>query len=189
MPRRTETSDVIDGLLRMLATGAITGVMLIAPNAIQLLDKPLKRYFDNLDADKREREYRRTLNYMHQRQLVRGDYEHGLEITDKARARLEKAAIDTLKIEAPKRWDRRWRMIFYDIPERHKASRDQLAFKLRQIGCQQLQRSVWIHPFPCEEEVNSLAIAFDLTQYVTYLETVHINNEKALVKRFSHLFI
>lgn len=187
MPRRTETSDIVDGLLRAITVGAITGTAILAPNAIQLFDKPLQRYFKRLDKEKRQREYKRLLAYMHRHQLVTGHYEHGLKITDKARKRLEKASIDTLQIPLQTKWDKTWRIIFYDIPEAKKAQRDQLAFRLRKLGCQQLQRSVWVHPFPCDEQLNTLAIAFALSKHVTYMETTHINNEKALIKRFSHL--
>lgn len=124
---------------------------------------------------------------MQRQGLVSGHYDHGLQITDKARKRLELAKLDTVTIPSPKRWDKRWRIIFYDIPESNKAGRDKLAHKLRRLGCQQLQRSVWIYPFPCENEVNTVSVAFGVEKYVTYLESVRIANKKALLNRFSHL--
>ncbi len=180
-------SPVIDGLIRLVAIGSITAVALLAPNALQLLDKPLQNYFKKLDARARQREMKRILSYMKRSGLVTENYEHGLRISKKALKRLKHADLETITIKNQPKWDKRWRVIFYDIPEKQKNSRNQLAFKLRSLDCQQLQRSVWVHPFPCEDEINAVAIAYGVETFITYLETTHINNEKALIKRFEHL--
>ncbi len=187
MPRRTDLSPVVDGLLRLFAISSLTATALLAPNAIQLFDKPLKKYFAKLDERAAAREMNRLLGYMRRKGLVTEDYQHGLAITKKARRRLELADLDAVTIAGPAKWDKQWRLIIYDIPEKYKAERDQFAFRLRQLGCQQLQRSVWIHPFPCEEAVNVLAVSHSIDTYITYFVTAHINNEAALKKRFSHL--
>ena len=49
MNKYKESSEAIDVMLRLLSIGAITGVMLAAPNAIQILEKPLDKLFKNLD--------------------------------------------------------------------------------------------------------------------------------------------
>lgn len=187
MARRTEYSDVVDDALRVLTMVGVTGVALLAPNAIKALDKPLRKYFKHLDEKSRNREYRQVIAYLRKQRLITDSYEHGLQLTEKARKRLNRADIETLGIAKPKIWDKHWRMVIYDIPESQKIARNQFAFKLRQLGFEQLQRSVWVHPFPCEREIEVVASRYNIDRYVTYFQTSHINNEQALKARFTHL--
>lgn len=187
MTKRSDITPIVDGILRVVALGGLTATILVAPGAVLLLDKPLRKYFARLDSRSQQREMRRILAYMKRQALVTEDYEHGMQISKKARKRLEKIDFDSLSIKSPPKWDKRWRILFYDIPESHKKARDKLAFKLRKLGCQQLQRSVWVHPFPCEEQVAHIALLYDVDSYITFIETSHINNAKALEERFSHL--
>lgn len=53
-----------------------------------------------------------------------------------------------------RRWDRKWRLIPYDIKEAKSWQRDSLREKLCQLGFRQLQKSVYISPQPIEEELN-----------------------------------
>jgi DNA-binding transcriptional regulator PaaX len=187
MPRQTEKSALIDGLLRLAAIGGLTAAVIFAPNAIQLFDKPLQKYFKKLDQHARERELRRTITYMKHYRLVTGDYEHGLQLTPKAKRRLKKLSFNEITITKPKYWDRKWRIVFFDIPETSKSSRDGFAAKARGLGFKVLQRSVFVHPFSCREEVVRIAEHFGVSRYVSYIETAHLDNETALVRRFKHL--
>ncbi len=187
MPKSTKISPIVDGLLRVAAMGGLAATMLVTPNALQLLDKPLRDYFSKLDDRGKQRELKRLTTYMRSNGLVSGSYEHGLEITDKARERLTQRSIDELAIDQPDCWDKQWRIVFYDIPEKHKAGRDALTSKLRELGCYQLQRSVWLHPFPCKEIIETIASSHELESYITYIETSFINNEQALFRQFAHL--
>jgi DNA-binding transcriptional regulator PaaX len=189
MPIRNDTSELIDGLLRGLTVGGLTFTMLMLPGAFVAFDKPLQRYFDRLDKEARERELRKLVGYMRRQNLIADNYEHGLQITDKARKRLQKADLDNLAISTPDKWDRKWRIVFYDIPEKHKYSRHVISNRLTLLGMHQLQRSVWIHPFPCEEPVHAIAVANDVGKYITYIEVEHISNQAALVQKFSKLGI
>jgi DNA-binding transcriptional regulator PaaX len=187
MPMRNETSEAIDALLRGLTVGGLTLTMLLLPGTLVAFDKPLQRYFDKLDKEARERELRKMVGYMRRQNLIADNYEHGLHITDKARKRLAKADLDNLQIPTPEKWDKTWRIVFYDIPEKRRDARQILSNKLYLLGLHQLQRSVWIHPFPCEEIIQAIASAYGIDKYITYIEAKHINNQPALMKRFSKL--
>lgn len=51
-------------------------------------------------------------------------------------------------------WDGYWRMVIFDIPEKNKSLRNTLRQKLVSLGFGQWQKSIYITPFPLEEEVN-----------------------------------
>lgn len=188
MYKRDFTSAAVDNMLRLAMSGALIAAVLLAPNAIQALDKPLQKYLKKLNARDRQREISRVFSYMKHRQLISDEYEHGLVVTKKGLARLQKRDFDQLSIAAQRKWDRRWRLVFFDIPESHKHGRDALTSKLRNLGFRPLQRSVWIYPFPCYDEIVIVCDAFGVRQFVSYIETVHIDNEAVLKRQFKHLF-
>lgn len=45
-----------------------------------------------------------------------------------------------------KKWDRKWRLVIYDIEEINRIQRNWLRRKLRQLGFGMIQRSVWLSP-------------------------------------------
>lgn len=187
MGRNLRTSAIIDGILRHVAFGGVLATSILAPNALQIFDKPLQRYFANLDERAREREYRRILTNMRRRGLLAyrtEDYEHGLIITPAGRKRATTVNLETLTIPQPDRWDRNWRIVFFDIPEVHKSARDALSHKLKQLGFVQLQRSVWVHPFPCRAQIEAVALAYHVQRYITYVETSYIDSHDKLTDRF-----
>lgn len=59
-------------------------------------------------------------------------------------------------------WDRRWRIVVFDIPEKTRKTRDYLRAKLYELGFGMLQESVWITPFD---------IVADLREY---FKTLHL---------------
>ena len=56
-------------------------------------------------------------------------------------------------------------MIIFDIPEKKKSAREALRDKLKDLGFAKLQDSVWITPFPCENEINFIKLVFDLSDF------------------------
>lgn len=184
MAKTTTTSAVIDNILRLTVVGGSIAVGILLPNLLVGLDKPLQKYLNQLDKRTRERELQRILSYMKSQRLVSGNYQHGLQITDKGRRRLVEADFNNLAIAKPQKWDNKWRLIIYDIPEDRKRSRDYLTAKLRKMGFYQLQRSAWIHPFPCRDVIEKVASAYKIDKYTTYIETSYVDNQKRLVKIF-----
>ena len=186
---RKDTSVLVDAILKLLVGGGALTAVLIAPNIAQILDKPLERFSKKMDKQQREREIQKTLYYMKERHLVSGSYDHGLKITPNGKKRLAKANLDYLKIPQPKKWDKKWRLVIFDIPEKYKKGRDALTSKLKDLGFFPLQRSALVYPYPCRKEIEIVTAAFGINKYVSYIETDHIDQQKQLIKRFHKLKI
>lgn len=182
--RRLITAAVVDNVLRILISSSALAAGLVAPNIFLALDKPLSRYYDHLDERSRDRELRRILAYMKSRQLIKGDYQFGLKITERGLDRLSRHSIDSLRIDASSKWDGKWRIIFYDIPEKNKGARDALTARLRRLKFYQLQRSVWITPFPCRQAIETITVYYKVSTYVTLVETGRIDNQEKLIDIF-----
>src|SRR3989304_4431297 len=128
---RELTSSIIDNLLKLSITTGVVAAGLLVPNLLIALDKPHSAFMRKMDKRSRERELRRVVRYMKHQNLLKGNYEHGLTITKKGRARLDKAEFDKLAIKRPEVWDRIWRLVLFDIPETNKNGRNSLSAKLK----------------------------------------------------------
>jgi phenylacetic acid degradation operon negative regulatory protein len=54
-------------------------------------------------------------------------------------------------------WDGKWRVVVFDLPEKHNASRVRLRRYLKDCGFGYLQKSLWISPDPLDDEVKKLS--------------------------------
>jgi DNA-binding transcriptional regulator PaaX len=77
--------------------------------------------------------------------------------------------LDKMKIKKPKRWDGLWRIVIFDVPERFKKGRDALASRLKKIDFHPIQKSVFIYPYECKNEIDFIVEIFDLKPYVRFI--------------------
>jgi len=138
-----------------------------------------------MDARDREREARRIIYNMRLQGYLAGSYEHGLQLTEKARRLLRRVEFNRLAIKAQQSWDKIWRVVLYDIPEESKSARNALHEQLRRVGCVQLQKSVWVTPFPCRDVVEVISATYEVDRYVTYFEAQRLDNERAMMQLFT----
>jgi len=47
-------------------------------------------------------------------------------------------------------WDKKWRMVVFDIPNSHRKGRDVLRYRLQKAGFSEVQESTFVYPFDCE---------------------------------------
>ena len=88
-----------------------------------------------------------------------------INVTEKGKKYLKNFDIDNLCLNQPKVWDKKWRMIIFDIPEKKKVARESLRNKLKDLGFAKFQDSVWVTPFPCENEINFIKMVFNLSDF------------------------
>lgn len=105
-------------------------------------------------------------------------------ITERGKLTLLHYDIDKMKIKETSRWDGKWRIVFFDIPEKHRRARDALREKLKEIGFRELQQSVFIQPYPCTAEIDFLIEFFEIRNWVQLAEVDQITNEPQLLIKF-----
>lgn len=86
-----------------------------------------------------------------------------ISLTEKGRSKAGWMQIDNLKIKKPKKWDGKWRIVMFDIAQLKRVYREAFRGKLKELGFCPFQKSVWIHPFNCHDEINLLKSFFGLT--------------------------
>ncbi len=82
------------------------------------------------------------------------------------------------------RWDGKWRLVAFDIPEDIREARDALRFVLKKAGFLLLQQSIWVHPCDCEELRHLLAADARLSGRVIYARVDEQSDEERLLKHF-----
>src|SRR3990167_9469117 len=78
-----------------------------------------------------------------------------IAVSEAGKTVLDRAALMSLRPKAQKKWDKMWRLVMFDIPTHSKASRDKFAGMLKALGFVHYQKSVFICPHPCEEELEA----------------------------------
>jgi hypothetical protein len=92
--------------------------------------------------------------------------------------------IDEMIIKRPKIWDKKWRLVIFDIPEKRRKARDALRIKLKDLGFYELQKSVFVHPFDCKNEIDFIVEYFEIRPFVRFAIIESIDNELHLKKIF-----
>lgn len=105
-------------------------------------------------------------------------------LTEKGKLAAHQFDPDKLKIKKPASWDKKWRIVTYDIPTTKNKARDALRRKLNELGFKEWQKSVFIHPYPCQDEINFIIEFFDVRPYVRYAELINPTNEAELKLHF-----
>jgi DNA-binding transcriptional regulator PaaX len=172
-----------NAVLTTVAIGGVLALTMIAPNTLQLLGGfgRKKRFGEQAKRAATRLADNGCVRFVE----VRG--KKHLEITEKGRRMLE-AAERTARLRSgppkPKRWDKRWRMIVFDIPERRKRTRERLRDTVRSLGFLRLQDSVWVYPYDCEDLVVLLKSELRIGRDVLYAIVERIENDGWIRKHF-----
>ena len=105
-------------------------------------------------------------------------------LTNKGKKQILKYDIDKIEIKKPARWDKLWRLVVFDIPEDKNLGRKALAAKLKELGFYPMQKSVYIYPYECKDEIDFITEIFELSPYVRFLRVKYIDIELDLKERF-----
>jgi hypothetical protein len=168
-------------ILGTIATAGILAVTAVAPNVFQAIK--LFGGKDILNRSKRE-----SINKS-RRKLVRlgllaYDERGYLSITKEGKKCLYRGDFRDQIKEEPKKWDKKWRVIIFDIKEEKKYLRDKIRNTLIGIGFTCLQKSVWIYPYDCEDFITLLKADFQIGKDVLYMIVERLENDKELLDIF-----
>jgi predicted transcriptional regulator len=164
----------------LVAIGA-AGLVLVAaaaPNTLQLL-----KYLPGMKDGARFRYQSKTvLGRLAEKGYVKFEERNGkryARITDRGQLELAKT-----RPTVRRRWDTRWRVVLFDVPEKRKAVRDRLRRFMDLYGFVRLQDSVWIYPYDCEEIIALAKADFRIGHDVLYMIVERLENDKHLREHF-----
>ena len=92
--------------------------------------------------------------------------------------------INKMEIKKPTHWDRKWRVVMFDIPEKLRKLRDSLRLHFREIGLIELQKSVFVYPYPCDKEIEFILEFYNARKHIRFILAEKIDNQLHLMKKF-----
>ena len=171
-------------ILGTIATAGLLMIAAVAPNALKAMDlfypKEKRKYH-------RSSYVRKAVTRLKDRGLIEFEKRNGMtfvRLTNKGHQQLLKYQLREAVIKKPKKWDKKWRVIIFDIKENRRFVRDGLRSELLNLGFVKLQNSVWVHPYSCEEVIIMLKSYFKIGKDVLYMTVDKIENDKWLKNEF-----
>jgi|SRR3989344_466122 len=168
----------------ILASVQITNMLaitVVAPNIVGLLGKMGLLPRDGRYAIKRS--LGRLLDSGHIKHESK-DGKRYFVLTDKGQASLLRLQAKHFQLPKPKRWDKKFRILIFDVQEKRRYKRDRFRMMLRQLGFKNLQKSAWVYPYDCEDAIQILKTDLGVGKDVIYLVTGDIENKEKIAKMF-----
>jgi DNA-binding transcriptional regulator PaaX len=175
-------------LLKHLAIGAgILTLSMVAPASGAIFVKSfLRSYFKKKGFDRHR--FLNDLKNLQSRELISYREESNgvvkITLTKNGREKMLRYDIDEMKIKKPAHWDRQWRLVMFDIPHHKRRARDAFRVKLKNLEFYPIQKSVFITPYPCEDEIDFIASVFDVRKNVLILYISHFEGEEKIRNHF-----
>ena len=166
-------------ILDTVATAGILSISLIAPNVIGAMNKL------GILPKPRQREY---ISSSGAKLTKRGllEFKDGYyQLTPAGQKILRRWELSDYKLNTPKRWDRKWRIVIYDISEKKGVVRRQITRLFNQAGFYRLQNSVWVYPYDCEDVIGLLKTDLGVGKEILYIIANEIENDRHLRQEFS----
>ncbi len=179
-----KNADYKEIILKSLMVTGIIGLAVVAPNALQMI-----KLFQG-DNGYKQRKYNINKKiFLLQKQgyiyfLQKGGNKFAT-LTPKGKKEIEKYLLNDLQIKKPKRWDKKWRIVSFDVKNTRTPLRNLLRHHLKRLGFVQYQKSIWIHPYECEELIIMLKSYFKFGKEVMYIVAEHLENDMDLKRGFN----
>ncbi|PIP27294.1 MAG: hypothetical protein COX30_02650 [Candidatus Moranbacteria bacterium CG23_combo_of_CG06-09_8_20_14_all_39_10] len=149
----------------ILASGGIA----VAATSPYFVSRALPKIFKyakyELKRRKKIKNFQRSFYYLKSQDMIRTENRGGqifISLTSEGKKKAGKHQIDDLIIKPAKKWDKKWRVLIFDIKEKHKIKRESLRGKIKELGLYQLQESVWVCPYEFQKEMEILRAFFQL---------------------------
>ncbi len=159
-----------DILLAIVILGGVLTITIIAPNAFLILSPFIKRYKKTSVNNSILRRKFKKLKDDGMVLISEKDGKTKITLTKKGKEKTLEYKVDEMKIKKQRIWDKKWRFVMFDIPEKKRLARDVFRQKLKELGFEKVKNSVWRHKYPCDKEVYFLARLYSIEPYIDLVE-------------------
>ena len=166
---RARRGTIETAVLQTLKVVGVLTVATMAPNVVQLLKYANPDWVAPPNPRQRVRE---TLYRMKRKGLIEFVERSGRKIPILTIAGEHQAAriqAGMVRIQKPRRWDGRWRIVIFDVSEKRRHLRDTIRALVRKLGFMRLQDSVWVHPYDCEELIKLIKTDLHIGKEALYI--------------------
>ncbi|HBI34481.1 MAG TPA: hypothetical protein DEA43_00960 [Candidatus Moranbacteria bacterium] len=155
-----------------------------------------RQYFSTLRKLKKEwvkinpQNFNRSIKSLSKEKLISeielpdGSFKLTLTEKGKKQARVLNIFGKSIDFKKPKKWDGKWRVVMFDIPEKDRLFRDVLRNHLKDLKFRKLQHSVFVSPYPFEKPILELVALYSAEKFVRVITAQKLDNGKYLEKMF-----
>lgn len=180
--------ELVKKVVLAAGKGVAIGSMVLFP-PLSMSFKLIMEVIEEMEGKKFKRQrVKKVLYNLEKRKLVSlKEVSDELLVTfnEKGKRLVLRYKFDELAIKKPRRWDRKWRIVIFDIPEKKKVAREVLRDRLKQLGFYQLQKSVFVHPFECQREIELITRFYEVEPYVYFIRADYVDNEQKIKRKFN----
>lgn len=177
------TNTTIRSLLTVAGIAGTVGVVVIAPNALQAIDYIARKVDKNRRKSKRINEQIKNSGYFNIKKI--SDNKYAIKLSNKGKLLNNLNEFYDFQIRPTTKWNKKWHIIMFDIPEAHRSTRDIIRTKIESLGMVLIQNSVYVYPYDVSEFVNITRLVFPhITKHLLSAELVKIDGEVQLLKAF-----
>ncbi len=176
--QKAKRKHITSIILGTVGVAGVIGIALVAPNVLGAMGK-----MGIIPTGRQKEIINRARDRMLKQGLLRR--ENGLlRLTPKGHDKLRFLKARESAMRRPRRWDKRWRILIFDIPEYRAGLRDKIRHTLEHIGFVRLQDSVWAYPYDCEDLVALLKADFKIGKDLLYMIVEELEGDKQLKVHF-----
>jgi DNA-binding transcriptional regulator PaaX len=187
---RATRGEIAKIILKGLLIGGGIAIASTSPTfLVRILPKLIK--YSRYRKKQKEIEWKRFYNSFHNLEkqgLVEMEYKGKqlyVSLTKEGKKKAGRYQIDNLRIKKPLYWDRKWRVLIFDIEEKNKIKREALRGKLKELKLYPLQKSVWVCPYNFDKEMKILKQFFGFAEKeMKIIIATEIENDKDLKNYF-----
>jgi len=181
---RLKIGPVMQKVLLLIEGGVILGLTR-RPDKYFKVVKKISKEWQKIN----EKALHTAIRKLYQSELVdfreKNDGTVSMILTSNGKKRTIQYNLDFMEIKRPKQWDRLWRLVIFDIPEEERKGRGALSSKLKELGFYPMQKSVFVHPYECKNEIDFIVELFNLRPYVRLFIVKETDIELDLRSRFN----
>lgn len=165
---KNKTREISKNILKGILMAGSIAITSTSPHfASQVLPKIIKYACYRWKNKSQKNKFAKRFSYLKNHGFINIENEQGqiyISLTEEGKKLAGKYQIDDLKIKNPRKWDKRWRILIFDIKNKQKIKREALRGKIKELKLYQLQKSVWIYPYDFRREMSILRNFFHLTR-------------------------
>ncbi len=181
-----EREMITKKILYALLMGGAIAVAASSPYFTLRFSRNLSRAIEGYRGAVKKEKLDNAFFYMRRKGYIRFEKKNHqiyIFLTAEGKKRAGKYTIDELHIKRPKKWDGKWRVVVFDIPNATRITRDALRGKLIELGFYRVQQSIWIFPYDCKKEITLLREFFGLSPAQLQLIVAEKIEEEAKIKK------
>lgn len=183
------TGELRELVLRAIALGLLFGGSIVFPTFPMIVGSILKFVEEAKKAKVPESKIKRVLANLERKEIIaieeKGE-EVYVHIKDKNNISILRYSIKALLDSRRKRqkWNSKWVLVFFDVPEQQRNKRDYLRKFLKDLGFYQYQKSVYLFPYECKNEIDLIRKITEGGKYLKYIIAERIEDEEIAKAHF-----